>query len=212
MRRRHLLVIYLFLLCPWFGNPHGNGKFQIHFTGIVKGDSGEPSSASPQGLIYLVSGSNGTSALATPNFTVSQQSIFLESNLKLITKWIVVVACVLVIWAIAANAIGFFVAVVRRVWTGDFLVDLARTHYPAVVVLPTLFVAVFFLVLILEVTSGQIEFEIGWLKFKGAAGPIVLWALCLIVGTGCVRALWNCTSDSARPKDAGTDQKDSGRT
>jgi hypothetical protein len=46
------------------------------------------------------------------------------------------------------------------------------------------------LVIVLENTSGPIEFEGLGFGFKGASGPLVLWCLCFLVMTAAIKAVW----------------------
>ena len=48
----------------------------------------------------------------------------------------------------------------------------------------------FALVVFLRQTEGPIEFEGLGMKFKGAAGQVVLWAFCIIVFALCAKLLW----------------------
>jgi hypothetical protein len=43
---------------------------------------------------------------------------------------------------------------------------------------------------VLRSTEGPMEFEGLGFKFKGAAGPVVLWAMCFIVIVLGIRVLW----------------------
>jgi hypothetical protein len=48
----------------------------------------------------------------------------------------------------------------------------------------------FSIVTFLRQTEGPIEFEALGMKFKGAAGQVVLWAFCVVVLSLCAKLLW----------------------
>ena len=48
----------------------------------------------------------------------------------------------------------------------------------------------FCLVVVLQATAGNIEFEALGFRFRGAAGPIVLWVLAFVVFVLAIRLLW----------------------
>ena len=72
----------------------------------------------------------------------------------------------------------------------NWLSKIAQTHYAALVGTPMSAVAAFSIVSLLKVTNGPIEFEAFGVKFKGASGPIILWALCFFVVVGAFYMLW----------------------
>ena len=67
---------------------------------------------------------------------------------------------------------------------------LFRDHFPAIVGLPAISVAAMFLVLILKVTEGPIEFEGLGFRLKGSAGEVVLWLACFLGMAAALRLLW----------------------
>jgi hypothetical protein len=68
--------------------------------------------------------------------------------------------------------------------------DLARKQFPAMVGLPAAAVAAIFLVLTFQAEAGPIEFKALGFEFKGASGPIVLWAICFAAIAGAIRLVW----------------------
>ena len=46
------------------------------------------------------------------------------------------------------------------------------------------------IVIVFKQTDGSVEFEAGWVKFKGAAGPVVLWIMAFLAMVGGSRMLW----------------------
>ncbi len=71
-----------------------------------------------------------------------------------------------------------------------WIVVIAREHFAAVVGLPAAAVASMCIVLFLEYSTGPIEFEGLGFKFRGAAGPVVLWVFCFIAITIAIKVLW----------------------
>jgi len=72
----------------------------------------------------------------------------------------------------------------------DFWKELVREHFPATLGLQGAAIISFGVVVFLRQTEGPIEFEGLGMKFKGAAGQVVLWAFCIIVLTLCAKLLW----------------------
>ena len=73
----------------------------------------------------------------------------------------------------------------------DRLINEVYDHFAAIVGLPFAGFAALALVLLLESRSDQpIEFKAVGFEFKGASGPIVLWALCFLAITGCMKLVW----------------------
>jgi hypothetical protein len=66
-----------------------------------------------------------------------------------------------------------------------------QQHFAATAGLPCIAALAFLIVITFEARYEAIEMEFfGIMKFKGAAGPIVLWVLCVITMACCVRMLW----------------------
>ena len=63
-------------------------------------------------------------------------------------------------------------------------------HYPATIGLPISALAALGLVFMLEYMKGPVEFEGLGFKFKGAAGPLVLWIACFLTINLSIAALW----------------------
>ena len=84
----------------------------------------------------------------------------------------------------------------------NWLVKLSLSNYPALVGTPMSAVTAFFIVSMLKVTNGSIEFEALGFKFRGASGPIILWILCFLAIVAAFRLLWPMTAIHAPPKTA----------
>ncbi|OQS30427.1 hypothetical protein [Chromobacterium violaceum] len=70
------------------------------------------------------------------------------------------------------------------------LYRIALQHMPATIGLPSAALAALCLVIVLENTSGPIEFEGLGFKFKGASGPVVLWCLAFLSMAAAIKWLW----------------------
>ena len=86
--------------------------------------------------------------------------------------------------------VGFVIwhAVHNQGW----LLDQVRNHYAAIIGLPFAAYASVCLVLFLESRyDDPIEFKALGFEFRGASGPIVLWAMCFLIISMCMKLLWN---------------------
>jgi hypothetical protein len=100
-------------------------------------------------------------------------------------------------WLVLGCLIFFFGSIIA-VWAfgftgvlgGDKGRDLLLGHYPAIVGLPAAGAGAFVIVLVFRQTEGPIEFEGLSFKFKGASGPVVLWAFCFAVIAGALKVIW----------------------
>ena len=69
--------------------------------------------------------------------------------------------------------------------------NIVYRHFGAIVVLPFAGYAALGLVMLLESRSEQpIEFKAIGFEFKGASAPIVLWVLCFVAISICLRLMW----------------------
>jgi hypothetical protein len=82
--------------------------------------------------------------------------------------------------------------VISRALVSDpnLIQETLRKHLLAVVGLPISVAVAFCLVIILEATSGKVEFKALGFEFKGASGPIVLWVLSFLALVVALRVLW----------------------
>ena len=109
-----------------------------------------------------------------------------KKSFKYVVNWIVLLFGALyfcfhvgfVIWHVAHNQ--------------DWLLEMVRDHYAALIGLPFAAYAAVCLVIFLESRhEGPVEFKALGFEFKGASGPIVLWAICFLIITVCIKLLWN---------------------
>ncbi len=62
--------------------------------------------------------------------------------------------------------------------------------FAAIIGLPMSAIASLILVVFLHESQGKIEFEIIGMKFKGASGPIVMWAFCFLAMATAIKLIW----------------------
>ncbi|MBY0474981.1 MAG: hypothetical protein K2Q13_07975 [Nitrosomonas sp.] len=73
---------------------------------------------------------------------------------------------------------------------GDYWKNMVKEQFPVLIGLPMAGLGSLFVTLILRISTGPIEFEIGGLKFKGGAAPIVFWIICFMVIVLSINLLW----------------------
>jgi hypothetical protein len=109
-----------------------------------------------------------------------------KPKLKVAVNWLVLVF----------GALYFCFHVGFVVWHAlhnqDWLLEQVKSHYAALIGLPFVAFAGVCLVLFLESRyDDPIEFKALGFEFKGASGPIILWAICFLVLSICMKLLWN---------------------
>ncbi len=68
--------------------------------------------------------------------------------------------------------------------------EILNQHFAAIIGLPGAAAVAFAIVVFLRQTDGPIEFEGLGFKFKGAAGQVVMWALCFGVIATAIKLCW----------------------
>jgi len=88
-------------------------------------------------------------------------------------------------------SISFMIFLATTMWRNDeWLIEVAKSHPAACILLPLAGMAAYCVVTLLEFQSGGIEFEIASVKFRGAAGTIVLWIFTFLAIAAAVRLCW----------------------
>jgi hypothetical protein len=102
-----------------------------------------------------------------------------------------------VIWMTIIGAAGiatsYTLILTFWVWRGDsWVVGIFRDHFAVIIGLPLAAMLSFILVVLFEARFDSIEMEAfhGFIKFRGASGPIVLWVLCFLSMAASIRLLW----------------------
>jgi NhaP-type Na+/H+ or K+/H+ antiporter len=68
--------------------------------------------------------------------------------------------------------------------------DVLEKHFSAIIGLPGAAALAFALVVFLRQTDGPLEFEAPGFKVKGAAGQVLMWAICFLAIAGAIKWLW----------------------
>lgn len=105
-------------------------------------------------------------------------------KLRISASWLVV----LILLAFGAYALYKLTGVHET--PGDFWKTLVREQFPVIVGLPMAGLGALFLVLILRISAGPLEFELAGVKFKGSAAPLAFWVLCFLSCTLAIKLLW----------------------
>ena len=89
---------------------------------------------------------------------------------------------------------GFVYMIVQTIRPGNpeenWVLAVLQTQYAAALGVPMNAAAALCIVLLLETVAGPIEIETPWLKFRGAAAPVILWILCFLAMTFAFSWLW----------------------
>ena len=115
------------------------------------------------------------------NSPLSQETPFQRTM-----KWLIL-AGICVAFSGYFGWIFYHIMFVKDHW----IVTRMQEQFAVTVSLPFAAVVALFVVLLLQFSSGPIEFEALGFKFKGAAGPIVLWVLCLLALVAAIKVLWH---------------------
>jgi hypothetical protein len=107
-------------------------------------------------------------------------------SFKLIAAWLVVAGAGVLV-------VGGIVVAYRSTPTA-WVIEIIRVHFAAIVGLPAAAIAALFIVLILEHIAGTVEFEGFGFKFRGAAGPVILWLFCFLAIASSIRLVWGLES------------------
>lgn len=109
-------------------------------------------------------------------------------------KWIARICVVgILLWT------GFFFGLVvyqslfGEVLPKNWFMQMVQEHPASTVGIGISAVSAFFIVAVLEFTTGAIQFEALGFKFHGAAGQVVLWVLCFLSMVFATWLLWDKT-------------------
>jgi hypothetical protein len=107
-----------------------------------------------------------------------------EDRLRMVMAWLAAVGTALL-------GVAAFALVLWRGFRDQAWLSTAQEHFAAVIGLPMSAIAALFIVLVLRIASGPIEVEMGPLKFKGGAAPVVFWLICFIAIALMTKLLWS---------------------
>lgn len=99
--------------------------------------------------------------------------------------WLILILIVATLTALIATWLVLIVNSLDAVRT-----ELLPQHFIAIVALPAAGAASFILIFIFRQTSGPVEIEGFSIKFKGAAGPLILWIMCFLAMAGAIKMVW----------------------
>lgn len=105
-------------------------------------------------------------------------------RLKIVTFWMVIVGTGLASAAFLASTLQLLL------FERDIALEIITEHFAATVGLPFAAIAALVLVIILEASSGPMEFEALGFRFKGASGQVVLWIAVFLAITLAIKLLW----------------------
>ncbi len=106
-----------------------------------------------------------------------------EDRLRIAMAW----------FAVAGTGLLGVLAFALILWRGfkdQSWLSTAQQHFAAIIGLPMAALAALFIVLVLRIATGPIEVELGPLKFRGAAAPVVFWLICFIAIALMIKLLW----------------------
>jgi hypothetical protein len=109
----------------------------------------------------------------------------LSPRQEIILTWLIIVI-------VSTALVGIF-----AVWIATVIIGLKTSgneifapHAAAIIGVPASAAVAFMVVIVFRQTYGPVEFEAMTIKFKGASGPIILWALCSLVLVTAIKILW----------------------
>lgn len=112
-----------------------------------------------------------------------------ESRFRRYASWAAVIG--VGVWA--CYFLGFLVyhSIARTTTEHSWFLQILEKHYAAVVGVPLSAITAFCIVLLLKiVNSGPIEMDALGFKFRGAAGPVILWIFCFLATILGLYLLW----------------------
>lgn len=125
--------------------------------------------------------------------TMSDEPSKLESD-ALFRRWVSRICVVgILLWA------GFFFALlVYQSLSGEatprnWFLQMVQQHPASTIGIGISAISAFFIVAVLELTAGAVQFEALGFKFHGAAGQVVLWVLCFLTMVFATWLLWDKT-------------------
>lgn len=92
--------------------------------------------------------------------------------------WIFIIHTVIIIMALNMGIVE------------DVLIDVSKNHPVASFGIPLAGTAALFLALILKIISGQVQFKILQVEFKGAASQFIIWSFSYLVIIFSIYLLW----------------------
>jgi hypothetical protein len=113
---------------------------------------------------------------------------------------------VMIIVALIATAfftITYVYGAINTILYSSWVVRIAEKQFAATVGLPFAALAAFCIVTILEASYGPIEIEGFGIKFKGAAGPAIIWIFTFLSITSSIKLVWIKGNSVAEDQESG---------
>jgi hypothetical protein len=123
-------------------------------------------------------------AVQPPDKNPEEEKDLHTQKLRMIMSWVVII----ILTCFGVFALMGLTSVHKT--EGDYWKTLIREQFPVLVGLPMAGLGSLFVTLILRISTGEMEVEIGGLKFKGAAAPIVFWVVCFLSIVLSIQLLW----------------------
>jgi len=112
------------------------------------------------------------------------KSYLSEERFRAIAGWLVFLGT-------GVFSLVFLAFIVFHSWGSEsWIVEIVKQHFSAAVGLPLAAIASICVVLLFKYATGPIEFRVLGFEFRGASGPIVLWAMCFLAITLGIKLLW----------------------
>src|SRR5437879_4967634 len=95
------------------------------------------------------------------------------NRLRIVGRWLVLLAA-------GVYGAAFFGFCVYGMVYEQWVEQLAKEHFAAMVGLPSAALAALLLVTLLEMNAGRVELKAPGFELKGAGGPILMWVICFL--------------------------------
>ena len=127
----------------------------------------------------------GTALSTTADITAKTAMPDYSSSARRAVTWLAIIgACAISTLLMTPTFLAFWR---QQPW----MISVIKAHFAAIVGLPSAALVSLILVVILEAKFDQIDMEFkGIAHFRGASGPIILWALCFVVIAIAIKMLW----------------------
>jgi hypothetical protein len=107
------------------------------------------------------------------------------------TRYARVLRTLALVTAVILAILAYGTLILLLIHTGfEYWQDVFKQHFIGTIGLVGICAMAFGIVIFLRQSEGPIEFEAIGMKFKGAAGHVILWGFCVIVLSLCARVLW----------------------
>jgi hypothetical protein len=106
--------------------------------------------------------------------------------------WIARICVVgVLLWAGFFFAVILFQSLYGEMAPKNWFLQMVQQHPAATIGIGISAISAFFIVAVLELTTGTVQFEVLGFKFQGTAGQVILWVLCFMSMVFAVWLLWD---------------------